>query len=347
MLRYLLRLVLLSLAFGLSLVSIATAVPAYADSLTPIELQVVDLVNQHRAAHGLPALRVDARLTQAARAHTNLMREREQPSHQLDGEKPICQGDDRLVAAGYAWIFCAENVAAGQTSAEQVVNDWMNSAGHRENILSPYAAETGIAFSTGGNFGTWWTQTFGAPGRGQAHRPNASVSVSTSDLRAALLVTGESRQVMQFNPAAALQRRLFADGFTPNSGEFRLTFEGVTYAAQRAERLDTGRVRVYYVGADNWANVLFVDAAAVLNPLAQALAAEAARRQVIEFNPAAALQKGIFATGYVPNSPEYSITFAGEVYTAQRAENLGNGRVQVFYVRAGHWSAVQMVERVG
>jgi hypothetical protein len=73
-----------------------------------------------------------------------------------------------------------------------------------------------------------------------------------------LLARGEANQVIYFNPDAALQKRIFADGFVPNSGEFRMTFEGAEYIAQRAEHLGTGAVRVYYVRAGDWDNVRFV-----------------------------------------------------------------------------------------
>ena len=52
-----------------------------------------------------------------------------------------------------------------------------------------------------------------------------------------LLAEGEREQVIQFNPRAALQAAIFADGFVPNSGEFRLPLEATTYAVQRAEHL--------------------------------------------------------------------------------------------------------------
>ncbi len=70
------------------------------------------------------------------------------------------------------------------------------------------------------------------------------------------------------------------------------------------------------------------------------LLAEAARRQVIEFNPNASLQKRIFADGFVPNSPEFEVEFGSARYVAQRAENLASGEVRVYYVRSGDWNNV-------
>ena len=86
-------------------------------------------------------------------------------------------------------------------------------------------------------------------------------AVADSLLRDALLAAGEENQVMQFNPDAALQQAIFADGFVPNSGEFELPFDSDTYLAQRAEHLETGDVRVYYVKKPEWDNVQRIERA--------------------------------------------------------------------------------------
>ena len=74
---------------------------------------------------------------------------------------------------------------------------------------------------------------------------------------AGLLAAGENAQVIQFNPNAALQKRMFGDGFVPNSSEFGLNVGGVTYIGQRGERLDTGEVRVYFVRDGDFSSVFF------------------------------------------------------------------------------------------
>jgi hypothetical protein len=68
-----------------------------------------------------------------------------------------------------------------------------------------------------------------------------------------LMAEGDRLQVIQFNKVAALQQRIFAADFVPNSPEFEL--EG--HAAQRAEHLGTGEVRIYYCPIDDWGNVKF------------------------------------------------------------------------------------------
>ena len=71
---------------------------------------------------------------------------------------------DRNEASGYVgWLFMGENLAAGQTSAERVVQGWMNSPAHRANILSDEACEIGIgkAFNPASRFGNYWAMETG------------------------------------------------------------------------------------------------------------------------------------------------------------------------------------------
>lgn len=76
-------------------------------------------------------------------------------------------------------------------------------------------------------------------------------------LEQALLAEAQRRQVIEFNPNAALQKQIFAAGFVPNSPEFELSHEGIAYVAQRAENLETGEVRVYYVPVGDWGNIAY------------------------------------------------------------------------------------------
>lgn len=114
--------------------------------------EVVRLVNAERAEAGCDALRVDSRLTAAAQEHSEDMDRRNYMSHQNpEGEGP----GERARRHGYdAWG--AENVAKGQTSAAQVMDSWMNSEGHRRNILNCGLVAIGV-----GESGNAWTQLFG------------------------------------------------------------------------------------------------------------------------------------------------------------------------------------------
>jgi hypothetical protein len=81
----------------------------------------------------------------------------------------------------------------------------------------------------------------------------------------------------------------------------------------------------------------------VYGTLLEALQQTAQREQVIQFNKDAALQKAIFAAGFVPNSPEYSLEFGGASYIAQRAEHLATGEVRVYNCPVGRYDQVSFV----
>lgn len=73
-----------------------------------------------------------------------------------------------------------------------------------------------------------------------------------------LLVAGEAAQVIKFNPDAAIQKVIFADGFVPNSPEFFVKWNGESYVGQRAEHLRTSQVRIYYCLVGDYGNVRYV-----------------------------------------------------------------------------------------
>jgi uncharacterized protein YkwD/stress response protein SCP2 len=134
------------------------AVPLTSDGLARTTAHVVDLTNRERAGAGLPALAVDARLTAAAQAHSADMVARDFYSHtDPDGGRPW----DRAAAAGAARRTVGENIACGQRSPADVVEGWMNSPGHRANILKADFTHIGVGLAGGGRAGTYWTQLFG------------------------------------------------------------------------------------------------------------------------------------------------------------------------------------------
>ncbi|MEV0152147.1 CAP domain-containing protein [Micromonospora sp. NPDC050686] len=123
------------------------------------ELQkVVDLVNQERAKAGCQALSVDGKLTQAAQAHSQDQADHRKMSH--DGSDGSDAGA-RLDRVGYAWRAYGENVAWNQQSPEAVMDAWMNSPGHRANILNCGFTEIGVGVARSN--GPYWTQDFGTP----------------------------------------------------------------------------------------------------------------------------------------------------------------------------------------
>ncbi|MFI8823951.1 CAP domain-containing protein [Streptomyces sp. NPDC053431] len=119
--------------------------------------QVIALVNAERAKAGCGALTANATLTRAAQGHSDDMAARDFFDHtNPDGAGP----GDRVTAAGYPWSTYGENIAMGQSSAEQVMEAWMNSPGHRANILNCDFKEIGVGIHNSG--GPYWTQVFGA-----------------------------------------------------------------------------------------------------------------------------------------------------------------------------------------
>jgi uncharacterized protein YkwD len=124
------------------------------------EARVVALINARRASSGCRPLTVDPRLAAAARAHSVDMAAHRYFGHDaLTGETPFA----RITDAGYRYSAAAENIAAGQPDPAQVVAAWMDSPGHRSNILNCALRQTGVGFATGGTYGAYWTQDFGAP----------------------------------------------------------------------------------------------------------------------------------------------------------------------------------------
>jgi uncharacterized protein YkwD len=121
------------------------------------EAEVLRLVNVERAKAGCPALTADGPLTTLARNFSADMAARGFFSHtDPDGRSPW----DRAAAAGVGNLR-AENIARGQSTPDQVMTSWMNSKGHKDNILNcDYRTlGVGVHIATGG---PWWTQDFGA-----------------------------------------------------------------------------------------------------------------------------------------------------------------------------------------
>ncbi|MGW1002719.1 sigma-70 family RNA polymerase sigma factor [Streptomyces sp. NPDC002520] len=120
--------------------------------------QVVALVNKERAAAGCGPLTEDPQLEKAAQDHSDDMAARGFFDHtDPDGTDP----GQRITAAGYRWSTYGENIAKGQQTPESVMDSWMNSPGHRANILNCSFKDIGVGIHRGSG-GPWWTQDFGA-----------------------------------------------------------------------------------------------------------------------------------------------------------------------------------------
>ena len=120
--------------------------------VSDLEQQVVDLVNQERAAYGLAPLTLNTELCNGARLKSQDMLDNgyfnhNSPTYGSPFEMMTTLGIDRWGAA--------ENIARGQKTAEEVMNSWMNSPGHRANILSEEYSDIGVGYAGG-----YWTQWF-------------------------------------------------------------------------------------------------------------------------------------------------------------------------------------------
>ncbi|UGQ14134.1 CAP domain-containing protein [Yinghuangia sp. ASG 101] len=127
----------------------ATGAAAYED-------QVLTLVNNERAAAGCGPVKADVPLRDLARAFSKDMADRGYFSHNTpEGKTPW----DRAEAAGITYL-AAENIARGQQTPAAVMTAWMNSEGHRRNILNCGLTKLGVGVQMGSG-GPWWTQEFG------------------------------------------------------------------------------------------------------------------------------------------------------------------------------------------
>ncbi|MFB2938268.1 CAP domain-containing protein [Aerosakkonemataceae cyanobacterium BLCC-F154] len=127
--------------------------------------RVLELTNIERSKYGLQPLTFNPQLAQAAQIHSQNMALQDFFDHTgLDGSRP----SDRATAVGYPSTFVGENIYAGLNTPEAVVEGWMNSSGHRANILNPDYRALGVGYyflanDTGNvNYNHYWTQNFGA-----------------------------------------------------------------------------------------------------------------------------------------------------------------------------------------
>jgi uncharacterized YkwD family protein len=123
-------------------------------ALSAYEQKVVDLTNQERAKNGLATLKVDTALSKVAREKSLDMSKNGYFSH----TSPTYGSPfDMMKQFGISYQYAGENIAMGQRTPEEVVQAWMNSEGHRKNILSANFNYIGVGYVESGNY---WTQMF-------------------------------------------------------------------------------------------------------------------------------------------------------------------------------------------
>ena len=160
------------------------------------EQQVLDLVNQARAENGLPPLKLTPELVNSARYHATDMGQDNYFTHDLQDRQGgnlvvVCSWSTRISSYYTNWNALAENIAAGYTTPENVMNGWMNSTGHRANILSPNSREIGIGYYEGsGSYYRYWVQNFGRRSSVYPLLINSD-QASTNDPNVTLYIYGE------------------------------------------------------------------------------------------------------------------------------------------------------------
>lgn len=118
-------------------------------------LDLLKLVNQARAADGKQPLKMNAKLVAAAEFHANDMNDNNFFSHTGSNGSSV---SNRVENQGYSWSGVAENIANGQRTVQQVHDTWMNSPGHKRNILNANYTEVGMA-----RVANLWVQVFARP----------------------------------------------------------------------------------------------------------------------------------------------------------------------------------------
>ncbi|WP_332650146.1 CAP domain-containing protein [Lysinibacillus sp. 54212] len=125
-----------------------------ASTVSAFELKVVELTNQERQKAGLAPLSADTPLMNAAREKSQNMKDYNYFSHTSPN---LGSPFDRLNALGISYRSAGENIAKGQSTPEEVVKAWMNSQGHRANILNDQYTHIGVGYVKDGHI---WTQQF-------------------------------------------------------------------------------------------------------------------------------------------------------------------------------------------
>lgn len=125
-----------------------------ASTVSAFEKEVVELTNKERAKNGLKALTLDNELSKVAKVKSRDM----STNNYFDHTSPTYGSPfDMMKQFGITYKAAGENIAKGQKTPEEVVNAWMNSEGHRANILSDKFTHIGVGYVENGNY---WTQQF-------------------------------------------------------------------------------------------------------------------------------------------------------------------------------------------
>lgn len=129
-------------------------VPQVSSSVLAYESEVIRLVNEIRAENGLKTLTANWELSRVARYKSQDMVDNRYFSH----TSPVYGSPFQMIRAfGLSFRTAGENIAYGQRTPQAVVNAWMNSSGHRANILNASYTQIGVGYVANGHY---WTQMF-------------------------------------------------------------------------------------------------------------------------------------------------------------------------------------------
>ncbi len=128
--------------------------PAYVKKDIDFSKNLFEAINAERAKNSLTSLIYDDALSSIALSHSEDMAARDYIDHTSpDGVGPF----DRIDNAGINYVSAAENIASGFATSEKVLQSWLNSPKHSENILNAEFTKIGVGYHSGGNNGTYWT----------------------------------------------------------------------------------------------------------------------------------------------------------------------------------------------
>jgi uncharacterized protein YkwD len=130
-------------------------------NLSPAPKKILELTTLERKQKELPPLKASALLFKVAQAHSENMAKQGKMEHKLDGMTPL----QRVRAAGYSYSRVYENIGAGDADVplEDLMKAWMDSKGHRDNILTDVCTEIGLGIAKDKNGQVYYTQLFGKP----------------------------------------------------------------------------------------------------------------------------------------------------------------------------------------
>jgi uncharacterized protein YkwD len=166
--------------------------------LTKEEQAVVKLTNDLRAKEKLPPLKVNALLTQAARAHSRNMAKQQKLEHVLDEKEPA----DRVKETGYQRALVAENIAGGRRLPPSGAFElWVDSKPHRANLLGEKFEEIGVGVARDDKGEVYYTQVFGTPRKSSSEGGEPGEDSDFDEARAEILKrTNEARAKEKLPP---------------------------------------------------------------------------------------------------------------------------------------------------